>query len=108
MTGLEFEKCVAVLLKFQGYYNSKLTEKYDLGIDIIAERDEIRWGIQVKRNSNLVKAAAVRQIVTALKMYKCDRAMVITNNNFSKVAKKLAASNKCILIGRKTLIKWTT
>ena len=104
MDGLVFEKYVAKLIKTQGYRNVQLTEEYDYGIDIIAERDGIRWGIQVKRYSGLVKAAAVRQAVTALRIYNCDRAMVVTNSRFSRIATELADSNSCVLIDRKTLL----
>jgi restriction system protein len=105
MTGLEFEKYVANLLRTRGYKNVRLTEKYDLGVDIIATRDGVTWGIQVKRYSGLVKADAVRQVVTALKKYKCDKGMVITNSFYSRTAIELARSNDCILIDRKCLIK---
>jgi restriction system protein len=104
MTGLEFEKYVAKLLKSQGYKHVRLTEKYDLGVDIIAEKEGMRWGIQVKRYSGLVKADAVRQAVTALKLYNCDRAMVVTNSHFSHTAKELASSNDCVLIDKNRLI----
>ena len=103
MTGLEFEKFVARQLKHQGYRNVRLTEKYDYGIDIVAVKDGITWGIQVKRYSGLVKADAVRQVVTALNHYNCDRAMVITNGHFSSVARNLASSNGCVLVDRTTL-----
>lgn len=98
LTGLEFEKYVASLLKERGYMSVKLTEYYDLGVDIIARKDDITWGIQVKRCSGLVKAGAVRQVVTALKRYKCDRAMVITNGTYSRPAIELAESNDCVLV----------
>ncbi|HUY85222.1 MAG TPA: restriction endonuclease [Candidatus Dormibacteraeota bacterium] len=103
MSGLDFEKYVAALLKQQGYRKVKLTEKFDYGVDIIADKDGIRWGIQVKRYSGLVKAEAVRQVVTALKFYGCDRAMVVTNSTFSKQAKILAKSNDCVLLDRRYL-----
>lgn len=106
MTGLEFERYVAKLLKARGYKNIKLTEQYDLGLDIVAEKDGIRWGLQVKRYSGLVKANAVRQVVTALRSYNCDKAMVVTNSTFSQTAKKLARSNDCVLINRNILMKW--
>jgi restriction system protein len=106
MTGLEFEMYVAHLLRINGYKNVRLTEKYDLGVDIIAIRDGIRWGIQVKRYSGLVKADAVRQVVTALNHYGCDRAMVITNSTYSKTAQELARCNGCALVDRKILLKW--
>ena len=106
MNGLEFEKLVVKLLRSQGYSNVRLTEKYDYGVDITANKDGVRWGVQVKRNSNLVKAIAVRQVVTALNKYNCDRSMVVTNSVYSNVAKELARSNDCILIDRSKLIEW--
>lgn len=106
MTGIEFEKCIAKLLKNQGYRHIQITEKYDYGVDIVAEKNGVRWGVQVKRNSGLVKVIAVRQVVTALKKYKCDKAMVVTNSHFSVVASELAKSNDCMLIDRSKLFKW--
>ena|ERR1035437_5679007 len=106
MTGLEFEKYIANLLRIKGYKNVRLTEKYDQGVDIIATRDGVTWGIQVKRYSGLVKADAIRQVVTALKKYKCDRAMVVTNSTYSKTAQELARCNDCVLIDRNVLFEW--
>jgi len=106
MTGLEFERYVAKLLKTRDYSRIRLTEYYDLGVDIIAEKDGIRWGIQVKRYSGLVKANAIREAVTALRYYECDRAMVISNSTYSHTAMELAWSNDCILIDRNRLVSW--
>ena len=106
MSGLEFEGFVAGLLKKQGYTNVRLTEKYDYGVDIVAVKDGIRWGIQVKRYKGLVKAEAVRQVVTALKKYDCNRSMVVTNSNYSKVAKELARLNDCMLVDRSSLSRY--
>lgn len=103
MTGLEFEHYVAELLKQNGFHKVKLTERYDLGVDIIAEKEGVWWGIQVKRHAGLVKANAVRQIVADLRIYGCDRAMVITNSTFSKVAQRLAQTNDCLLVDQKGL-----
>lgn len=105
MDGLGFEKYIANTLKKQGYSNVTLTEQYDYGVDIIANKDGVRWGIQVKRYSGLVKAEAVRQVVTGLRVYGCDRAMVITNSVFSRVAVQLADSNECVLVDRSGLAK---
>lgn len=106
MSGIEFERYVAKLLIRQGYKHIKLTEHYDLGVDIIAEKGNQLWGIQVKRYSGLVKIAAVRQVVAALNHYGCDRAMVITNNNFSLQAINLAKSNNCTLVDQQQLMSW--
>ena len=100
MGGEDFERYVAGLLKKHGFNHVKLTEKYDMGVDIIGEKDGERWGIQVKGYSGLVKASAVRQVVTGLNFYGCSRAMVITNSGYSNVAKKLASTNDCVLVDR--------
>lgn len=105
MDGIEFEKYVATVLKSQGYTDIQLTEHYDYGVDIVATKSGVRWGIQVKRYSGLVKANAVRQVVTGLRMYDCQRAMVITNSVFSRVAVQLAQSNDCVLIDRSLLAR---
>lgn len=105
LNGLQFEQYVANLLKRHGFSKIKLTEKYDMGVDIIAEKNGECWGIQTKRYSGLVKASAVRQVVAGLSSYNCNKAMVITNSTFSKYAIKLARSNHCILIDRIELAK---
>lgn len=106
MDGFVFEKYVVQLLKKQGYTHVRLTEKYDLGIDVIAHKDGEIWGIQVKRNRGKCKAISVRQAVTALTHYNCTRAMVITNSTFTGAAKQLAASNNAVLIDRPQLARW--
>lgn len=105
MDGVSFEHYVAQILIEQGYINVSLTEQYDYGVDIVAAKDGVRWGIQAKRYSGLVKADAVRQVVTGLRIYDCDRAMVITNSVFSRVAIQLAHSNDCVLIDRSGLTR---
>jgi restriction system protein len=106
MEGVAFEKYVAALLKQQGYTKVALTERYDLGIDIVALKNDVRWGVQVKRYSYVVRAAAVRQVVTALNNYHCQRSMVVTNSTFSRPAKILAETNDCVLVDRDTLAEW--
>jgi HJR/Mrr/RecB family endonuclease len=69
LSGIKFEHYVANLLKAKGYTNVRLTEKYDYGVDIIADKDGIKWGIQIKKYSGLVKASAVSQVVMDLKIY---------------------------------------
>jgi HJR/Mrr/RecB family endonuclease len=105
MSSLEFEHYVAMLLRSNGYCNVSLTEKYDLGVDIIAEKGGVRWGVQVKHYSGLVKASAVRQVVTGLRLYGCDRAMVVTNSTYSATAQRLAAGNDCVLIDERGLAR---
>jgi restriction system protein len=106
MDGFVFEKYVLELLKDQGFANARLTEKYDLGVDAIADKDGERWGIQIKRNRNKTKAESVRAAVAALNHYQCTRAMVISNNFFTGSAQQIAESNRCVLIDRRQLGAW--
>ena len=98
MTWAEFEYFVADWLRDRGYTDVRLTEHYDLGVDIVAKKDGITWGVQVKHYNGLVGIEAVRQVVVALKKYKCDRAMVVTNSVFSRPAIEIAKSQDCVLI----------
>ena len=93
----QFERYVETWLIDRGY-ETELTEYYDKGIDIIAVKDGVYWGVQVKHWSSPVGIDAVRQAVTALKHYKCSRAMVVTNSVFYASAKQLAKENDCYLI----------
>ena len=106
MDGLKFEQYLAELLRRRGFTGVRLTERYDLGIDIIARKDGVTWGVQAKRYNGLVKAAAIRQAYTALARYKCNRAMVISNSTYSRPAKLLAQDTNSILIDREELSKW--
>lgn len=76
-----------------------------MGVDIIAEKDGNRWGIQTKRYAGPVTVDAVRQVVSGLNAYNCNKAMVITNSTFNNYTIKLAQSNHCILIDRMELAK---
>jgi restriction system protein len=103
--GLKFEAYVADLLRRHGYQKVSLTERLDFGVDIIAERNGERWGIQTKRYTGRVGEYAVKQVVTGLKYYHCTRAMVITNSNYTSRAEKLAESNGCVLVDRAKLAR---
>ncbi len=106
MGGVKFEYYLADILRKRGFKNVKVTEKYDLGVDIISIKDGVTWGIQAKRYNSIVKASAVRAAYTALSHYGCQRAMVVTNNYYSNPAKTLAASTSTILVDRDELARW--
>lgn len=49
--------------------------------------------------------AAVQEVVGSIAYYKADRAMVVTNSNFTKSARDLAKRNEVELWGRKEMQK---
>lgn len=96
--GYEFEEYVAKLLRINGYENVQVTKKSnDYGADVLAEKAGIRYVFQCKYYTSMVGISAVQQIYSAKDYYDAHIAVVVTNNVFTKAAKKLAQELKVIL-----------
>lgn|GEM_PF-975263 len=94
MTGTQFEDRVEVLLRMLGYEVEK-TERFDNGADLIATKDGARMAVQVKsRREDQVDVHAVRAVVASNAIYRCTRAMVVTNGYFTGPAKKEAEQHR--------------
>jgi restriction system protein len=106
MSGIEFEHYVAALFRRRGYTARVTKASGDLGIDIIIEKAGIKYGVQVKRQSSPISRRAVSDAVGALNHYKCQNAIVVTNNYFTRDAIELARSNNCQLVDRDLLAAW--
>ena len=106
MDGQQFERFCAHLLIKNGYEDVSLTKgSGDQGIDIIAYRDGIKYGIQCKCYSSDIGNAAVQEVFAGKTFYKCNIGIVLTNQHFSPSAIQLAETNGIILWGRETLLK---
>lgn len=104
MNGSMFEYAVADILRNNGYTNVDVTPTSgDYGADIIAYKEGFKYAIQCKRYSSTVGNHAVQEVYAAKAHYSCDRAMVITNNYFTKNAITQASSTGVILIDRNEL-----
>lgn len=105
MAGRDFEDYIVELLKYDGYKNVERT-KYsgDFGVDIVASKNGIKCAIQCKRFNEKVNLKAVQEIVSGRKHYKCEKAIVVTNNYYANSAKELAFSNKVELLDRDYII----
>ncbi len=106
MDGPAFEAFVASLLTRRGFKVKQTGKSGDLGVDLIAERGRNKYAVQVKRQSQPVSRHAVSDAVGGQAHYRCNGAMVVTNNYFSAGAQQLARANKCILIDRRILAEW--
>jgi Holliday junction resolvase-like predicted endonuclease len=100
MTGLEFEDFIVNIFNKMGYETSKTPATGDQGIDIIAEKHGIKIGIQAKCYSKNVTNSAIQEVTAGVKHYRCDKAIVATNNVFTKSAIQLAYSNNVVLWDR--------
>jgi restriction system protein len=106
MNGIEFEQYLRRLLTSQGYSVKGTPGSGDLGVDLVAERDSDRVAIQVKRYNTKVSRRAISDAVAGMRHYRCNRAMVITNNRFTTGAEVLARSTGCTLVDRDALTQW--
>lgn len=104
LDGFEFEKLCVVLLIINGYENVQNTqESVDYGIDIIAEKDNIKYAIQCKRYEGKVGNDAIQEAMTGKEYYRCNIAIVLTNSTFTQNAQRLAKSAGVILWDRNIL-----
>jgi len=93
----EFEEFIGKLFEKMGYRNVKITPKTgDYGIDVVAEKGNSRYAIQVKRWKNVVGNEVIQNTLGSMSKYHATRAMVITNSRFTKQAIEQARSDKRI------------
>jgi restriction system protein len=106
MTGTDFEDYVAARLKRAGWQVSFTPGSGDYGVDLIARRDDRSVAVQCKRLGRPVGVAAVQQVVAGARHHDCTKSIVISNQEFTDAAKKLAFTHNCQLIGRRALQAW--
>ncbi|WP_127849799.1 restriction endonuclease [Lacticaseibacillus hulanensis] len=101
MDGFDFERFCAYLLKRNGYRHITVTqESGDQGVDIIATKDKVKYGIQCKRYNGFVGNRAVQEVWAGHQYYELDGAIVLTNSTFSDSAQELADELGVQLIDR--------
>ena len=106
MEGHQFEVFCADLLKKNGYKGVSVTQgSRDQGVDIIAFRDGIKYGIQCKCYSCTVGNEAVQEVYAGIAYHRCNKGIVLTNNYFTSSAISLAQRVGVILWDRDALIK---
>lgn len=105
MTGLEFEEYLAPLFEMHGY-SAKVTQgSGDYGADLVISKKGVKTVVQAKRYSSNIGVSAVQEIVAAKPFSHARKAMVITNQYFTKQAKNLARANGVQLVDRDSLIR---
>lgn len=106
LEGHQFEYWCATLLKKNGFSNVEVTQgSGDQGVDIIAEKDEIRYAIQCKCYSSNLGNTPIQEVYAGKNMYRCQIGVVMTNRYFTKGAYELAMSTGVLLWDRDRLLK---
>lgn len=101
MEGLGFEYWCADLLTKMGYTNVEVTRgSGDQGVDVLAQKDGIKYAIQCKCYSSNLGNTPVQEINTGKVIYHCHVGVVMTNRYFTEGAKEAADATDVLLWDR--------
>lgn len=91
INGHDFEHWCAELLRRNGFTNVSVTPgSNDQGIDVLAYKDGLKYGVQCKCYSNDLGNKPVQEATAGRAVYGCDIAVVMTNRYFTKGAVEAA------------------
>jgi HJR/Mrr/RecB family endonuclease len=105
MNPFSFEELLGMIYEADGYRTEVTKKSGDQGADVIIEKAGERCVVQAKLYGHPVGNGAVQEVLAARTFYKCHRAIVVTNNSFTKSAIELANSGNITLIGREELVR---
>lgn len=104
MDGHRFENYCATVLQKNGFVNVSVTPgSGDQGVDVIAEKEGVRYAVQCKCYSSALGNTPVQEVCAGKSMYNCHVGVVMTNNYFTAGAKQLAEKNGILLWDRDKL-----
>lgn len=104
LDGHSFELFCADILRYNGFTRVTVTSgSGDYGVDILCEYKSASYAIQCKCYNHTVGNKAVQEVVSGKIFYKCTKAVVITNNYFSKAAEETARMTDVYLWDRHRL-----
>lgn len=105
LDGIAFERYLGAHFQKLGYKVIITPPSGDYGVDLILIKDNDRIAVQAKRYKRQVSYQAIQEVVAGKAMYKCNKAMVVTNSTFTNAGKILAKKNNVVLWDRNTLIQ---
>lgn len=106
MDGHEFEHFCADLLRDNGFTHVEVTQASgDFGIDVLAQKDGVTYGIQCKCYSDTVGNHAVQEAFSGAQYYHRMVAVVMTNNYFTPAAIETAQRTNVLLWDRDKVLE---
>lgn len=105
LDGIAFERYLGAHFQKLGYKVVITPPSGDYGVDLILTKDNDRIAVQAKRYRRQVSYQAVQEVVAGKAMYRCNKAMVVTNSTFTEAGRKLAEKNNVVLWDRNSLIQ---
>lgn len=98
MDGHDFEHFCADILRLNGFVQVRVTPASgDQGVDILAEKDGLKFAVQCKKWSSPIGNTAIQEVSAGRAFYQCDIAVVLTNSTFTKGAVELAKATGVLL-----------
>lgn len=104
MDGRTFEKYLEALFHKIGHQVELTKYVGDYGADLVVRKDGVKTVVQAKRSRRAVGVKAVQEAAAAKGYYRCEAAMVISNNRFTRQAEVLARANGITLWDRDRLV----
>lgn len=98
MTPGEFEAFCAEELRRAGWSARVTMRSHDQGVDVIAEKDEVRVVIQCKLYARPVGNKSVQEVSAAKAHEQASYGIVVTNNRYTQSAEQLASTNGILLL----------
>ena len=101
MEGHDFETWTAEVLREMGFRRVQVTQASgDQGVDVLGEKDGIRYAVQCKRYTVDLGNTPVQEVHAGKDYYHCHVGVVLTNRYFTASAKALAAQTGTLLWDR--------
>lgn len=108
MDSVEFIHFLKLLFEAKGFYTEVAQGSNDYGTNIILALKDKKTVVQASFFSSNIGISAIQQAVETIPFYKAHNAVVVTNQYYTKQAKKLAKVNRIRLIDRDELIDMIT
>lgn len=104
MDGHEFEYYCANILRKVGFTKVNVTKgSGDQGVDILAEKEGIKYAIQCKNYSSPLSNTPIQEVNAGKAFYSCHVGVVMTNSTFTTSAIDLANATGVLLWDRDIL-----
>lgn len=101
MSGRDFEHWCAGILFKNGFDNVQVTQgSGDQGVDVLAEKDGIKYAIQCKCYASDLGNTPVQEVNAGKAVYHCHVGVVMTNRFFTSGAKRAADATGVLLWDR--------
>ena len=98
MSPREFEHRCADYLALKGWRSRNIGGPGDQGVDVLAEKDDIRLVLQCKKYGKPVGNRAVQEVFAAKAHARASAAAVVSNQGFTRGARELAAATGVMLL----------